>query len=65
MDDAPLAYRNPQRAEANPEQVAEWGRELAHWAAEQTERVRELRTEADRLEEQSDWAFNAARVLLP
>jgi hypothetical protein len=63
VDDAPLVHRDG--ADANPEQVAEWGRDLASWAAEQTERVRELRMEADQLEQESDWAFNAARILLP
>lgn len=40
------------------------GPELAHWAAEQTERIRELRQEADRLEQEVSGAFAGARALM-
>lgn len=40
------------------------GPELAHWAAEAKERIRELRKEAEALESDVEGAFAAARILL-
>lgn len=48
---------------ANP-MGPELGPELATWAAEQTERIRELRQQADDLEADIEGAFAAARVLM-
>lgn len=40
------------------------GSELASWAVDADEKVRQLRQEADKLEEEKERAFAAARILL-